>query len=481
MKKLLFLSILVVAGCAVRSPGPAVKTNSSKGLELSEALTLGPAEAIAHLREQTQLPGFSEFQLKDPAEKIPEVFRTDVVSQTSSEKIQRQKFLRQFKSWSLGRKTYRGQQIMAEFTCDKALEAQALGLSLELDYPQTQAQFISENLHEKVLQCSQISNNESLFRLSVFSIQKGDCTKAETYLKVIPANSEAGVLDRASFLRSLCSKDGNFVSHNPWGGYGILVNKSKLLPESQGANAQWRLSAFSGVEEWDRLLVTFMNLSDKGQVEKIRYLSSKMNYEKFRSLPSSFQASMLVIMSFHGADLQVFQILNRYLIDHPHMYTPSLAGLLFPIRYWKEIVEYSRMEDPILVKALIRQESAFNPTVRSRAKAAGLMQLIYPTAHSFGLRQKQDLYKPKANIEAGSKFLSYLIHEFGSVELALAAYNAGPEMVRQWRKRYPTTNIDLFVEMIPYSETREYVRLVTRNYKVYQSLLVSPQNLSDSR
>ncbi|MNL72045.1 lytic murein transglycosylase [compost metagenome] len=60
------------------------------------------------------------------------------------------------------------------------------------------------------------------------------------------------------------------------------------------------------------------------------------------------------------------------------------------------------------------------------------------------------------------------------MELALAAYNAGPNAVAQWQKRYPTENIDLFVEMIPYTETREYVRLVNRNYKIYQHLLTKP-------
>ncbi|MNL27820.1 Soluble lytic murein transglycosylase precursor [compost metagenome] len=107
------------------------------------------------------------------------------------------------------------------------------------------------------------------------------------------------------------------------------------------------------------------------------------------------------------------------------------------------------------------------------------MQLIFPTARIFGVKQKNDLLSPEANIHAGSEFLAQLITQFGSVELALAAYNAGPLKVREWQKRYPTDNMDLFVEMIPYTETREYVRLVTRNYKVYQAILIKPQILGD--
>jgi soluble lytic murein transglycosylase len=131
------------------------------------------------------------------------------------------------------------------------------------------------------------------------------------------------------------------------------------------------------------------------------------------------------------------------------------------------------------VKALIRQESAFNTAAKSRVKASGLMQLMYTTARIFGIKQKQELLKPEENIRAGSDFLAQLIAKFGSVELALAAYNAGPNIVAQWQKRYPTDNIDLFVEMIPYTETREYVRLVNRNYKIYQTLLTKPQFLGD--
>jgi soluble lytic murein transglycosylase len=153
------------------------------------------------------------------------------------------------------------------------------------------------------------------------------------------------------------------------------------------------------------------------------------------------------------------------------MATPAVANLLFPVRYWHQILENSKNTDPVLVKALIRQESAFNPMARSRARAAGLMQLIYPTAKNFGVKQPKELLDPNANIHAGSEFLAQLINEFGSVELALAAYNAGPGAVRQWQKRYQTKNIDLFVEMIPYTETREYVRLVRRNYKIYQAIL----------
>lgn len=474
MHKLLIVSFLLVTGCATKSREPAMVAPTGT-LELSQALQQGPAVTLAQLRSQTSMPSFEGLNAKDPAAKIPQSLKAEKVSQiVSKEKNQRQQFLGKFRTMSFAKKTHRGRQLLESFDCGKAVESQALGLSLELDFPDAEASAVSQNLHEKVLSCTTVSKNDSLFRLAVFAIQKGECSRAEEYLNMFPANPDRGVTDRLAYLHSLCSTSHEVSSRNPWGGYGILLSDSK---KEDQIRPQWYLSTSSGSEEWDRLLVSFIELNEKGKTETVKYIASKLNYEKFRTLPLPFQTSMLVLMSFSSADLSVFQTLHRYLADHPEMLSPSVAGLLFPVRYWKEIVENSKNADPVLVKALIRQESAFNPSAKSRAKASGLMQLIYSTARIFGVKQQKQLLTPEANIHAGSEFLGRLINEFGSVELALAAYNAGPGVVRQWQKRYPTKNIDLFVEMIPYTETREYVRLVTRNYKVYQAILVKPQVL----
>ncbi len=478
MRKLFIFSFLLITGCATKSREPAMVVPSG-ALELSQALQQGMAPTLAQLRLQTSVLGFEGLNSKDPAAQLPASLKAEkTVQVVSKDKSQQQQFLKKFRNWSLTKKAHRGHQLLAEFDCGKAVESQALGFSLELDFPEAEASLVSQNLHEKVLTCPAFSKNESLFRLAVFAIQRGECPKAQEYLSMFPANAERGASDRLAYLHSLCSTSKEVSNRNPWGGYGILLDDEK---KSEHIRPQWFLTTTSGSEDWDRLLVSFIELNEKGKTDTVKYLASKLNYEKFRSLPLSFQTSMMVLMSFSGADLSVFQTLHRYLADHPEMLSQSVAGLLFPVRYWKEIVENSKSADPVLVKALIRQESAFNPYARSRAKAAGLMQLIYPTARIFGVRQPKQLLNPEANIHAGSEFLARLINEFGSVELALAAYNAGPGVVRQWQKRYPTNNIDLFVEMIPYTETREYVRLVTRNYKVYQSILMKPQVLGDLR
>jgi soluble lytic murein transglycosylase-like protein len=99
--------------------------------------------------------------------------------------------------------------------------------------------------------------------------------------------------------------------------------------------------------------------------------------------------------------------------------------------------------DPMLVSALIRVESGYRPTARSRKGAMGLMQLMPSTAREYNVRHP---FEPKANIEAGIKHLKTLLDRFdGGVALALAAYNAGPGAVEK------------FNGIPPYRETRNYV------------------------
>lgn len=471
--------ILLLASCSSKqtvSSSLVVPTSTPDGaLTLEKALQQSPEETLTYLEEKlTAVSIYSELSAADPAKGIPDSLKAPKTP--PKEKTATGSFIRKFRAWSETKRARHGETLLGSFTCEKAVEAQALGFTLEVDFPAEEAMIMSQHLHEKVITCD-IPKVESYFRLAIFAIQRQDCTRAMSYLKDFPA-TERGTSDRLAYVKSFCQEGSVVTQRNPWSGYGILLTEARKM---QGPPAAWFLSVQSGSEDWDRLLATFVSLNKNGKKSTVQYLSGKMNYEALRALPHSFQASMLVMMSYAGADLAVFQTLHRYLADHPEMSSPSVTGLLFPTRYWPEILENSQDVDPILVKALIRQESAFNPQARSRARASGLMQLIYPTAKRFGVTRPSLLLKPDENIHAGSRFLGQLIQQFGSVELALAAYNAGPAMVRQWQKRYPTDNVELFVEMIPYSETREYVRLVRRNFKIYETLLSRPHVIGDTR
>jgi hypothetical protein len=153
-----------------------------------------------------------------------------------------------------------------------------------------------------------------------------------------------------------------------------------------------------------------------------------------------------------------------------------LSGLFFPRAYEELVTAYSREQevDPALVQALIREESFFRSDVRSPANAYGLMQLLHGTARQVangsGLKVKaRDLYDPEINIRLGLEYLKTLLDRYdGRLYLALAAYNAGPHRVDRWLEDFPLADEEEFIEMIPFSETRNYVKNILRNYFFYR-------------
>lgn len=111
--------------------------------------------------------------------------------------------------------------------------------------------------------------------------------------------------------------------------------------------------------------------------------------------------------------------------------------------------------DAELINSVIAAESNFNPKAVSRRNARGLMQLIPGTASRLGV---QNVFDPRENIEAGTRYLGDLLKRYNNdLALALAAYNAGPERVQQYG-RVP-----------PYAETLSYVRRVKRGYEQRKS------------
>ncbi|MGH7961650.1 MAG: tetratricopeptide repeat protein [Candidatus Binatia bacterium] len=148
---------------------------------------------------------------------------------------------------------------------------------------------------------------------------------------------------------------------------------------------------------------------------------------------------------------------------------------LFPHAYWDLVSTQAQQKglDPYLVLALIRQESLFDPDAVSPAQAYGLMQLLPATAarmtgSSPGV---SSLTTPAFNIQAGTTYLRQLLDLYdNNLIMAVAGYNAGEKAVDKWRARYPGLAPDEFAESISYRETRNYVKLVLRNYRTYQRL-----------
>ena len=132
--------------------------------------------------------------------------------------------------------------------------------------------------------------------------------------------------------------------------------------------------------------------------------------------------------------------------------------------------------DPSLGAALIHQESSFNPRATSRAGALGLMQVLPSVgasiAKSAGIAsfERVMLFQPDVNVRLGMTHLDAMLRQYPRVEYALAAYNAGGSPVRRWRQKPGSDDPELFVERIPYEETRDYVRILLRNQATYKLL-----------
>lgn len=148
---------------------------------------------------------------------------------------------------------------------------------------------------------------------------------------------------------------------------------------------------------------------------------------------------------------------------------------LFPQAYWELATAQAKEKrlDPYFVVALIRQESLFDPEIVSPAQAYGLMQILPSTASRLtgAPVSTAALITPTFNIRTGTQYLRQLLDLYGeNLIMATAAYNAGEKAVDKWRARYGDLAPDEFVESISYRETRNYVKLVMRNYRTYQRL-----------
>jgi len=153
---------------------------------------------------------------------------------------------------------------------------------------------------------------------------------------------------------------------------------------------------------------------------------------------------------------------------------PELWDLAYPRAFWSELqVQAERYGvDPYLVLAVMREESRFDPEAVSPARAIGLMQLLPSTAQGIlGTRLPPSrLMNPHLNIRAGVNYLAGLIRRYdGHMPLAVAAYNSGPGGVRAVRT-LAQTDLDRFVESLPYAETRAYVQRVMQSYGIYRWL-----------
>jgi soluble lytic murein transglycosylase len=156
-----------------------------------------------------------------------------------------------------------------------------------------------------------------------------------------------------------------------------------------------------------------------------------------------------------------------------------LLRVLYPLQY-RPVFEAEARErglDLYLVAALTRQESVFRPRAHSPVGARGLMQVMPATGRGLAAGagitgwDPEMLFNPEINVHLGIRFLAAQMRAYdGNLPYVFSAYNAGPARVTRWRNFPEARDPELFTERIPFEETRDYVKILTRNIALYRGL-----------
>ena len=166
---------------------------------------------------------------------------------------------------------------------------------------------------------------------------------------------------------------------------------------------------------------------------------------------------------------------------HPEASADNLTMIrhAFPLAFHEEILRVTKEYEwsPLLFQGLVREESAFMPAVISWAGAMGLSQLMWPTAketaRKMGIKglTRARLNDPELNLSIGTTYFQGLHRRWkGHLPLAIGSYNAGPGAVNRWIKSDGNMELDMWVEAIPFDQTRHYVKRVLSSFQTYQFL-----------
>jgi soluble lytic murein transglycosylase len=216
---------------------------------------------------------------------------------------------------------------------------------------------------------------------------------------------------------------------------------------------------------WERWQTEYMTRQDPSVPE--RFVDGLMRQTQGDYIDGIFQVSSLSWVD-EPEEIEAYKALKQK-PDYWHgVYPFPFADL---IQTWSA----QRQLNPLLVLALIRQESRFMPRIRSVAGATGLMQVMPDTAQWIKDREptisEYDITDPHDNIKLGTWYLDYTHREYGNNSMfAIASYNAGPGNVAHWINQGGFKNDDDFADTIPFPETRGYIQSVFGNYWNYLRL-----------
>jgi len=280
--------------------------------------------------------------------------------------------------------------------------------------------------------------------------------------------------------------------------YPLSYYTERIIEQRSDISSIWPVSV-SKKEDFinlDEFLIKYDKIEGKGQLsllkaelfgeisfykESIVELKGTLNYYP-GNIFLLFKLSDIYKKNMDYNDsLNYSEIIFNYLEDNHQLEELPLELWegLYPL-YYEDAIRERALEyeiDPLLVLAMIREESRFNTWDESVAGARGLMQIIFSTgewiAQKINLEEFNDemLFDPKINIDLGCWYINYLKERFSNDSiLMISGYNAGPGTTSKWLEQYDRTDLDNFVENVPYSETREHIKKVIKSYQMYKRL-----------
>jgi soluble lytic murein transglycosylase len=354
---------------------------------------------------------------------------------------------------------------------------------------------------------------EILFRLGLSHLRLGQASSAIAIFEklLLVKNKDRFELSARYWLtralqathnvRALVEADG-ILSKYPFSYYGLRL----------------RIERGAGMLEWPAPLkfekplkgTLFFTASSKAAWNRVSVLArNSWNHEaamEAQEIPTPFEAPAKILYAKSLTDSQIFppaiRLLNDALDMNGDFAAMDVYSMALPLIYKDSIDAQAKIRkfNPILVRSLIRQESAFGSKALSTSNALGLMQLIPPTAeevaNDLGLRDiviPEDIFRPEINIQMGTFYLAKMVKQFGgNVPLGLAAYNAGPgrmqkfvqerKEVQEMLSRASSDPLDeMWFDELPWFETSFYVKAILRNTLLYRLVDASGAKNPDQR
>jgi soluble lytic murein transglycosylase len=303
----------------------------------------------------------------------------------------------------------------------------------------------------------------------------------------------------------------NVVLSHPLSYYAIMASKKLQAVKSDSPAVPFYIknssanlsSSFLSIKDLDEdYISSLVRLRSWSRIDSAKFLKYELKRLNGHSMPvlvvkNPVEKQLNLKSDLHLLNAKIIQRSENYLSTFRYLYevldkkevnfNRQLLEVLYPRPYLEHLFKALKGDaiDPIVVLALIRQESVFNPYARSRVGARGLMQLMPKTAKRYkGSVNDSHLVNPEINIDLGTKYIKTLMKRYeGNLVYVLAAYNAGESRVDRWREVYFDSNETILknIESIPFLETRNYVKLIFRNIFFYKLLIEKKNTVVDPR